>query len=63
MMFSLTAPDGKEEMSGSGLSSVLIFMHCSLLCCNQVEQLPCPGPEMRVGLKSICPFLFPVACH
>lgn len=59
-MFSLTALDGKEEMSGSGLSSVLIFMHCLLLCCNQVEQMPCPGPEMRVGLKSVCTVLLHV---
>lgn len=54
MMFSLMALDGKEEMSGSGLSSVLIFMHCLLLCCNQVEQIPCLGTEMRVGVISIC---------
>lgn len=49
MMFSLMALDGKEEMSGSGLSLVLIFMHCLLLCCNQVEQIPCQGTEIGVG--------------
>lgn len=54
MMCSLMALDGKEEMSGSGLSSVLIFMHCLLLCCNQVEQIPCLGMEMRVDMSSVC---------